>query len=199
MGCIPQEATTTNPPNFQRYEISRTKHNKTKKGKKPFQRKDSPKQNQQHTNGRRQVFPKSSNHPPPQVQPRTSSRQVTLPSQSLNSQPTCQKGSKPKGGRVTPAGKQLQAHSANKPPINTCRLCTIPCPISHIEVNHRHLLDDLSDWFTRHNLQKLAPTPQTSPTTYRFVAPTSRLPTHPRRDQLEFSPKRNHRFFQHDI
>ena len=84
-----------------------------KRGKKPFNKKDSPIQNKQHTNGKRQVFLKSSNHQPTPVQPRTSSKQATPPSQSLNSQPTCQKGSNSKGRRVTPTGKELQGQRIN--------------------------------------------------------------------------------------
>jgi hypothetical protein len=167
--------------------------NKPKRGKKPFHRKDSPTQNLQHTNGRRQVFPKSSNHSPTPFPPRTPSRQATPPSQSQNSQPMFQKGSKTKGERVVPAGKQLQAYSANKPPIKTCPLCTTPCPISHIEANHRHLLADLSDWLKHHRLQTITPTPQTSSTTYRYVARSSRLPTPLEPNQLEHPLKRNHR------
>ena len=169
-----------------------------KRGKKPFHRKDSSKQNQQHTNGKRQVFTKSSNYSPTQVQHRTPSNQAIPPPQSSTSQPKFQKGSKTKAGRGTPAGKPLQAPPANNPPIKTCRLCRLPCPLSHIEANHRHLLDELSDWFKQHNLTKLVPTPPTSPTTYRYVAPTSRLPINQRRNHRELSPQRNHRFFPRD-
>ena len=81
-------------------------HNKRpKRGKKPFHRKDSPKQNQQHTNGRRQVFTKSTNYSPTQVQPRPPSKQATLPSQSLTSQPKFQNGSTTKGGTRRVSGK----------------------------------------------------------------------------------------------
>ena len=97
-----------------------------KRGKKPFDRKDSPKPNRQHTNRRRQVFTKSGNHSPTQVQQRTPPKQATQASQSMTSQPKVQNGSKTKGGRAASSGKQLQPHSANKPPIKTCRMCTLP-------------------------------------------------------------------------
>jgi hypothetical protein len=166
-----------------------------KRGKQPFNRKNPPNSNRQHTNRKRQMSTKSGNHSPTQVQQRTTPQQTNQASQSLNAQLTCQNGSNSKGRRVTSTGKELQAHSANKPPIKTCRLCSIPCPISHIEANHRYLLEDLSDWFKR---QKRPPTPQISTTTYPSVAPTSRLPTTQHRDQRDFSPKRNHRLSQHD-
>ena len=187
-----------NPPSSRDMKSPEQNKQRPKRGKKPFHRKDSSNSNRQHTNRKRQMFTKSGNHSPTQVQQRTTPNQTTQASQSLNSQLTCQNESNSKGRRATSTGKQLQADTTNKPPIKTCHLCSIPCPISHTEANHRHLLDDLSDWFKRHKFPKRPPTPQISTTTYPSVAHASRLPTPQHRNQREFSPKRNHRFSQPD-
>jgi hypothetical protein len=139
----------------------------SQKGRKPYHKKDTLKNQNSHTNQKREMASISTHNTPNPVHTRSLSNGTTEPPALPKHAPpsrTFQIRQKQNGDEALKEKTPLQARNPNYPPMKHSDSC--PPRHSLMESNHRHLMAEFADWF-KFARQK-APLPQTFQHTYTY-------------------------------